>query len=204
MDFFILKNPESIKRQLKTLFSEKTRGKRRAIVTTYIDDDASNFFPDVQNVEIYCCPQPGNIDPYTLEIFQKRGAIIFFAEKIHMNLYWVEDDGIIIGSASLNLGTSLSYEDEENFHELVVFSENSSSLNIDNILKLINKIPVSNETLNDLKEKHHLFHRTFECLGIFAKLELERKYVYHGFLLKNKSNVLCYNCYKINKIYNQF
>jgi hypothetical protein len=202
MDFLILKNPESIRKRLKNLFSEKTRKKRRVIVSTYLDNDASNFFPDVHGVEFFCCPQAGNIDPYALEMLQKRGAKIFFADKIHMNLYWVEDNGIIIGSASLNLSTSL-WDDSNTFHELVVFFENSSKLNIDNILNLIQKEALSNDNLNDLKEKHHLFHRTFECLGIFSNLELQRKNVYHGFIFRTKSKVLCYNCYIMNKICHQ-
>ena len=201
MDFFIIR-PPLIKVRLKDLFSERTRTKRRVIVSTYIDDDASSFFPDMQGVEIYCCPQAGNIDPYAIEILHKKGAIIFFSEEIHMNLFWVEGNGFIIGSASLNLKQFSSKNINDTFHELAVFCTNSSKLPINDIVLSIKKKIISEDLLDDLKEKHHLYCKTFEGLNNFTNINLPLKNIYHGFFYKEKSKILCYNCYILNKNYN--
>jgi hypothetical protein len=103
MGFLNLRDLGSIKEKLLDLFSGGSKNQRRIIFSTYLDITASQFFPDVRGVEMYCCPQVGNIDPYALEHLHQQGAIIYFVDGLHMNLYWVENQGAIIGSASLCL-----------------------------------------------------------------------------------------------------
>jgi hypothetical protein len=41
--------------------------------------------------------------------------------------------------------------------------------------------------------------RTFEGLGVCAEINMPKKHIYHGLQAKDHGNILCYNCFKLNK-----
>jgi len=151
-----------------------------------LDDIAPKLFPDVYNVSIYCYPQPGNIDPYALEELLFKGAKIYFTNHINMNLFYVEQEGILLGSANYNFTKLVINNTYENIHDLMVFFDNFSLINIDEIINHMCKRRIDGSDLDDLKEKHHIFWNTYEGLDLFPS-KLEETKEAHGKVSENNN-----------------
>lgn len=167
MSYLILQDRTTIREKINILFSHRTRHQRRIIFANYLDDIAPKLFPDVYNVNIYCYPQPGNIDPYALEEFLIKGAKIYFTNHINTNLFYVEQEGILLGSANYNFTKLMINNCYENIQDLMVFFNDYSLINIDEIINHMYKRRVDGSDLDDLKEKHHIFWKTYEGLELF-------------------------------------
>ena len=166
MSSIILKEFTSIRNHIKELFTEQTRGCRRVIMGANVGARASEFLPDVQDVEIYCCPQPGAINPYALEELHERGARIFFVDRLHMKLCWVKRKGVVIGLTNLNLTSLPDESDADPVREMVVYFDDSSVINIEEVISTLQVEPLTTDNISELKEKHHLFWKTVEGIGL--------------------------------------
>ncbi len=169
MSFSILQDRPAIREKINKLFSPKTRHRRRVVLVNYLDDVAPKLFPDVYNVNIFCYPQPGNIDPYALEELSMKGAKIHFTNHINMNLFYVEREGVLLGSANYNFTKLMINNDYENIQDLMVFFKNNFLVDIDEIIKHLSKQVVCEKDLENFKEKHHIFWKTYEGLELFPK-----------------------------------
>lgn len=168
MSYTILWNPYLIKEKIVDLFSYHTRHNKRVILINYLDEITPKILPDVFNVNIYCYPQPGNIDPYALENLQKRGAKIYLTNPLNTNIYYVENEGILIGSANYNY-TKVVLNCYENIKDIMVFIKDYSCVDMDNIINSLNKEIMDDKDLSKLKEEHHIFWKTFEGLNNLLK-----------------------------------
>ncbi|MBM4284292.1 MAG: hypothetical protein FJ128_03435 [Deltaproteobacteria bacterium] len=166
MAYVILRDPESIRRRLRELFAEQTRGHRRVILGVHLGAQASDFLPDVQGVEVYCTSQPGAVNPYALEELHRRGAKVFFVDRLHMKLCWVKGGGAIVGLANLNLAGDDTGAEAAAGHEMVVYFDDCSVVDIEEIIGSLKVEPLTAENIGELKEKHHLFWKTVEGIGL--------------------------------------
>lgn len=170
MSYYILQDRFSISEKIKKLFSYRTRNRRRVILINYLDAIAPNFLIDVHNVNIFCYPQPGNIDPYALEELLDKGANIYFTGPINMNLFYVENEGVLIGSANYNLTLSTINDVWANIQDIIIFLEDYFLIDIDRIVDLLDKKLITKDDLEIFKEKHHVFWRIYEGFESYTNL----------------------------------
>ena len=174
MSYLILRDYISIKNTFKRLFSYDTRKKRRVILINYLDEFIPRIIPDFYNVEIFCYPQPGNIDPYVLEELQQKGAKIFFTDPINMNLYYVDKKGFIIGSANYNF-TKYALKCFEKIFDVLIYIDDYTSIDINIILNSIDTKLIDVKDIEDLKEKHHVYWKTLEGFEYYTNITTENR-----------------------------
>lgn len=122
----ILKNSREIRQALENLFSDPTR--KRVACVAYVGGGVIEYLRNPKGLELYCWNKVGGTDPDAIRELQDGGAKIWFANNLHMKLYWAEGKGAIIGSANLS-DNALS---GNGLHELAVFLP-ASAINIEQI-----------------------------------------------------------------------
>ncbi len=170
---------------VKKLFDYKTRHRKRIILLNYLDEFLPVMLPDVQDVGIFCYPQPGNIDPYALENLSNRGAKIFLTNPINTNLFYVEREGILLGSANYNY-TKNVIKCHDTVKDVMIFINDWLSIDIDNIVNALDIYVMKESDLIRLKEEHHIFWRTFDGFDDLLKSLVNNKN--HDLLVKKDTN----------------
>jgi hypothetical protein len=85
------------------LFGDPTRSlRRRVVIVAYVGDDAPSLLPNPRGVEIICSPTPGATSARALARLKQDGALVRFADRLHMKLYWSEGRGCLVTSANLS------------------------------------------------------------------------------------------------------
>jgi hypothetical protein len=81
----------------------ESEGKRVAI-SAFVGRGAEAFLPNPKGMTLICWPKDGNsTNPTVLRRIKQRGAKVFFADRLHMKLYWAPT-GAVITSANLSTG----------------------------------------------------------------------------------------------------
>src|SRR5450759_545779 len=139
--FTLLPNSTSVHAKLKQIFSRSTRGRRRVAIVAYVGRDACELIPDFKDVELFCWPQIGATDPYTLAELQRapHHAKVRLVDRLHMKLYWVEREGFVITSANLSR-RALAENIQE---EIGIFSDDPSFVPIDQIIERLASRPLT-------------------------------------------------------------
>jgi len=148
----ILPSATSVHEKLRDLFDKRTRGQRRVALVAYIGRDADKLLPDFRDVEVYCWPQTGATDPYTLDELQRppHDAKVRLVDHLHMKLYWVEREGFVITSANLSrraLGDTIQ-------EEVGIFCNDPSQVPIDTIIGRLKSRPLQQAELRRLQQLH--------------------------------------------------
>lgn len=206
MSYTILCDNLLIKQKVENLFSYQTRHLKRVIFINYLDQTISDILLDVYNVNIYCYPQPGNIDPYSLEYLQKKGAKIYFTDPINTNIYYVENKGFLLGSANFNY-TKNVLKCYDKVKDIFIFIDDYLSINIDSIIRSLNINIMSEKDLVKFKEEHHIFWRTYEGFEYLIESIINTKYYIDlvdkniksegiiNNIIKNISNIFSWSTY---------
>ena len=195
MSYTILLDHLLIKDKVEKLFNHNTRHRKRVILINYLDEILATMLPDVQNVKIYCYPQPGNIDPYALENLQKKGAKIYLTNPINTNMFYVEHEGIILGSANYNY-TKYVMECYDKVKDIMIFIHDWSSIDVDTLIYSLDVDIMSQNDLVRLKEEHHIFWRTFDGFDALIKSLVNTKNYIDSIEENTKTG------YKINDLFN--
>ncbi|MDH4246196.1 MAG: phospholipase D-like domain-containing protein [Deltaproteobacteria bacterium] len=151
----ILDTTPALAEKIKNIF--KASNKRKVIIVAFIGSKSEYYLPNVKGVEIYCWPKPGGTNPDTIKHLISHGAKVHFADRVHMKLYWTEDQGSVITSANL----SVSALGSNGLKELGVFIDDSSIINIAEIINSINATKVTTKSLKKLEISHHKFSKSF-------------------------------------------
>ena len=174
MSYTILWDHRLIKDKITNLFCYNTRYSKRIIIINYLDEFFQNILLDVSNVKVFCYPQPGNIDPYALEILQKKGAKIYFTNPINTNVFYVEEKGILIGSANYNF-TKKIMDCQDKAKDIMVYIDEWYSIDIDNIINSLEIQRMNDKDLIKFKEQHHIFWRTYDGFDDLIKSLINTK-----------------------------
>ena len=137
---------------LRELFSLATRRKRRVALVAYVGRDATSLLPDFTRVELYCWPQVGATDPYSLAELQSppNKVQVRLVDQLHMKLYWVEGTGFVVTSANLSkraLGDGIR-------EEVGIHCTTPSVVPIDSIIGRLNARPLRRTELKRLQRQH--------------------------------------------------
>jgi hypothetical protein len=136
-----------VRRAIIDIFS-KSKG-RRVAVAAFVGDGAEAYLPKPQGIELICWPKAGGTNPNAIKKLMKRGVNVFFADTLHMKVYWTEDQGAVITSANLSTN-ALGAGDLQEFGILIP----SSEIDIDKVIQKIQPREVSPRELQHLEEGH--------------------------------------------------
>ena len=96
-----------------------------------------------------CWPKGGGTNPSEVRKLIDMGAEVYFADRLHMKLFWAERRGAIIGSANLTtnaLGAG-------GLKEMVVTAP-STAIDIDKLISSLDARQVTTKALRDLDTQH--------------------------------------------------
>lgn len=123
---------------------------RRVAVTAFVGRGAEAYLPNPEGIELVCWPKAGGTNPNVIRKLMKRGVRVYFADALHMKVYWTEDKGAVVASANLSTNALGS----GNLREIGVYLS-SPQVDIDRILRVTNPRSVSNKELQALDKLHH-------------------------------------------------
>lgn len=126
---------------------------RRVAITAFVGNGAEAYLPKAKGIELVCWPKAGGTNPHALRQLLKRGVQVYFADSLHMKVYWTEDKGAVITSANLSTNALGS----GNLREIGLLIP-SHQLDIDKILRSVNRRVVTNKELLQLDKAHHNYH----------------------------------------------
>lgn len=82
----VLYTSADVRQTLIRLFADSR--KRRVAISAFVGDGAEAYLPKPKGLELYCWPKESGTNPETLRRRKRRGADIFFADALHMKVYW--------------------------------------------------------------------------------------------------------------------
>jgi hypothetical protein len=150
----ILSTGHEISDAIKTLFMFSRA--RRVIITAFVGIGTERYLPDPSGIELVCWPKPDSTSPNAIRVLMGLGVEVFFADNLHMKVYWAKDQGAVVTSANLTsngLGGGLS-----EIGVLLTASEFDEP-QIDRILLSLKKRPVSVEEFRQFEQIHTQIER---------------------------------------------
>jgi hypothetical protein len=123
---------------------------RRVVVSAFVGAGSEVYLPKPIGLELICWPQPGSTNPNTIRELMQRGVNVYFAQKMHIKLYWTSDLGAVITSANLSSNALGSGGQKE----LGAYLQ-PGQVNIKKVFSQIDAKPVTPKTLHNLELAHH-------------------------------------------------
>ncbi len=143
----ILKSSSSIRNAITQLMRP---GKaRRVAIVAFVGAGARAFIPKAKGVELICWPRAGGTNPLELRRLKKIGALIRFADRLHMKVYWAAGRGTIITSANLTTNALGS----GGLKEVGVLLP-ADVVDVDKLISSLNSRPFSKAEIRKLDEAH--------------------------------------------------
>lgn len=149
----VLPDSQSVRQQVKTVFSSE---ERKVAIVAFVGQDAETYLGKYPRmIEIFCWPKAGGTNPRAIQDLRtKFGCKIYFADKLHMKIFWSEDRGCVIGSANLT-NNALG---ENGLKEAGVYLADSSLVDVKGIIKSIGARPVTDAALRKLLDEDKSYY----------------------------------------------
>jgi hypothetical protein len=132
----VLHTSDEVKTKIRAIFRDSST--RRVAVVAYVGRGAKAYLPNPKGLELYCWPQPGATSARAVRQLQRLGVNVFFADRVHMKVFWAQGKGAVVGSANLSdnaLGVG-------GLHEAGVFVP-ASKVRIDSLIKRVKPAEVT-------------------------------------------------------------
>jgi hypothetical protein len=149
----ILYKSANVRHEIERLFSS-AKG-RRVAITAFVGNGAEAYLRKPKGITLICWPKAGGTNPNALRILKDLGVNIYFANSLHMKVYWTEDCGAIITSANLSTNALGS----GNLKEIGILVR-SEDIDIDNIISSLNARRITPKELQDLDRRHKIHAAT--------------------------------------------
>ncbi len=143
----VLYNSSEIRKEIIRIF--KSYNERRVAISAFIGEGADAYLPTPQGLQLICWPKAGSTNPDMLRELIKRGVDVFFADDLHMKLYWSESQGAVLTSANLSTNALGSGNQKE-----IGILVSSKDIDIDH---LIASIQTRHASKNELQELDRLY-----------------------------------------------
>jgi hypothetical protein len=128
---------------------------RRVAISAFVGDGAESYLPNPKGLELICWPKAGGTNPDELRKLIRRGAKVYFADALHMKIYWADGKGAVLASANLSTNALGS----GNLKEAGILLK-SNEIDIDRILRSVNRRKVSQAAIHKLDELHKAYIAT--------------------------------------------
>jgi hypothetical protein len=139
-----LADGQAIKREVQRVFNDET-GRRVALVA-FVGDNAQAFLPKPAGLHLVCWPKASGTNPKAIAALVRRKVKVEFADRLHMKVYWAEQQGAVVASANL----STNAYGAGFLHEAGVLLP-SSAVDIDDLLQTIKPKPVTSDAFAKLQ-----------------------------------------------------
>jgi hypothetical protein len=139
----VLHTSDEVKTKIRSIFRDSRT--RRVAIVAYVGRGAKAYLPNPKGLELYCWPQPGGTSARAVRQLQRIGVTVFFADRVHMKVFWAQGNGAVVGSANLSdnaLGVG-------GLHEAGVFVP-ASKVRIDSLIERIKPAEVTPAALRRL------------------------------------------------------
>ncbi|MGB8645353.1 MAG: hypothetical protein WCF84_08950 [Anaerolineae bacterium] len=147
----ILYNSSMVKQEIMRLF--RTSKGRRVAISGFIGYGVEAYLPKPKGIDLICWPKPGSTNPNALSNLKKLGVNIFFADQLHMKVYWTEEGSVI---TSANLSTeALGASGQKEMGVLLP----PGAIDIDKICNSIDTRPYTSSELRKLNREHNEYMR---------------------------------------------
>jgi hypothetical protein len=146
----VLYTSREVRQAIIALFSEPDT--RRVAISAFVGDSAEAYLPHPSGLQLICWPKAGGTNPRTIRKLMSAGAVVLFADSLHMKVYWSEKRGAVITSANLSTNALGSGDLKE-----AGVSLPTGALDIDRLLASLNTRPVSEQELRRLDRLHRAF-----------------------------------------------
>jgi len=130
----------------------ETSHRRKVAISAFVGEGAGVYLRKPKDVELFCWPKAGSTNPNEIRKLIKEGACVFFADSLHMKVYWTEDQGSIISSANL----STSALGSGNLKEIGILLK-PGELDIDRVIRYLKPRAVSEPELKKLDRAHNAY-----------------------------------------------
>jgi len=143
----ILYTSNDIRKAILRLFTNG-RG-RRVAITAFVGHGADLYLPRKRNraegIEVICWPREGT-NPDALRVLLAKGVKVYFADSVHMKVYWSEGQGAILTSANMSRNALTLKE--------IGILLGHNEIDIDGIIKTLRIRPLSPKELLNLDRIH--------------------------------------------------
>ena len=146
----VLYKSSDIRKEIAQIFSS-SKG-RRVAITAFVGDGAEAYLRKPEGLQLICWPKAGGTNPNALRNLIKKGIGVYFADALHMKVYWTEDCGAVITSANLSTNALGAGDLRE-----IGVRLSSKDIDIDRIISSIKPRSVSSSELRDLDRRHKLY-----------------------------------------------
>lgn len=145
-DSEVLHTSQDIRKAIRRIFDDPKQ--RRVAIVAFVGKGALAHLPKPKGVEVYCWPHPGGTNADAVEVLRARKAKVFFADRVHMKVYWASKRGAVVASANLS----------DNAFGIGGLREAgvrvpSSMVDIDGMIRLIEPKPVTKGALAGLRRE---------------------------------------------------
>lgn len=173
MGYAILKGEGAIRHKIRTLFSPRTRSRRRLILGPLTDLVPFDHLPDIHNVEVYSWGREAFDDQAPLANLAERGVRIKWVNPTLLRLYWVEDKGAVIGPG-FEVDTWLAEGDREGTGDYALYLDAAASMVVDEVLNPLSPDPAGSDTISDFQENCNLLWRLAEGITLAVAIKDDR------------------------------
>lgn len=125
---------------------------RRVAITAFVGEGAEAFLRKHAGIELICWPKEGGTNPSAIRELVRLKVKVYFADSVHMKVYWTEDKGAIITSANLSTNALGAGDLRE-----IGVRLRSGDVDIERIIASLKPRPVSPAELRALERRHKLY-----------------------------------------------
>ncbi len=140
----VLHSSDEVKAAIRRIFRDRRR--RRVAIVAFVGKGGAAYLPSPEGLELYCWPQPGGTKASAIRQLQRRKVTVFFADRVHMKVYWARGAGAVVASSNLSdnaLGVG-------GLHEAGVLLP-SKAVRIDELIRAIKAKPADTESIRALE-----------------------------------------------------
>jgi hypothetical protein len=96
----ILYNQTEVYHAIQKVFSSPNG--RRIAISGFVGHGAESYLPSPKGITLVCWPKAGGTNPAAVRTLIDRKVHVWFADRLHMKVYWAEGRGCVITSANLS------------------------------------------------------------------------------------------------------
>jgi hypothetical protein len=146
----ILYHQVDLYREIKSLFKSPTV--RRVAISAFVGKGAESYLPNPEGIALVCWPKAGGTNPIALRTLMAKKVDVWFADQLHMKVYWAEGRGCVLTSASLSTNALGS----GNLKEVGILI-GPDVMDIDRLLLSLDRRRVTDAELKKLDREHSRF-----------------------------------------------
>lgn len=146
----ILYNQSDVYHAITTLFKAPTV--RRVAITAFVGKGAESYLPNPRGIQLICWPKAGGTNPHALRTLMKKGVEVWFADRLHMKVYWADGRGCVVTSANLSTNALGAGKLRE-----VGVLLGPHELDIDRVIRTLEARKANEKEMKQLDRAHALF-----------------------------------------------